>query len=221
MKVYLSPSVQDKNIGASAYGSEELRMNQLVDIMIPALESYGVEVFRNKPTMTLKQLADDSDSNDVDLHFAIHSNASGTHTAKGTSIYIFSKSPEAMKFASLVYNSLSTLTPWSDRGIVVEPGFYELKYTNAWAALVEIDFHDNKQSAEWILANMNLIAKSLVESILNYFGIPIIREPEWETVCRTKLSMGDGWIKKIRNRMENPEDKLDNSWDAFILKISK
>ena len=170
MKVYLSPSLQEKNIGVGSYGTEEYRMNQVADVVEAILKSNGVDVFRSNPSMTLSQAISDSNSNNVDLHFAIHSNAfKGTNM--GTSIYIYNKSVEAMKFANLVYNAMSELTPWTDRGIIAEPNFYELNGTKALAGLVEIDFHDNKQSAEWIVSNIKPIGEALAKSILDYFGI--------------------------------------------------
>ena len=200
MKVYLSPSLQEKNIGVGKYGTEEYRMNQVTDIIEPILKNNGIEVFRNIPNMTLAQAIADSNSHNVDLHFAIHSNASGIGTVKGTSMYVYSKSVQAMKFANLVYTALSTITPWSDRGIMAEPNFYELNSTKALAGLVEVDFHDNIQSEEWIVNNIQSIGEKLAKCVLDYFGIkekvvePIIIE---ETPSTTPNDWGQFYISQL------------------------
>ncbi len=44
MKVYLSPSTQENNIGIGGYGTEEKRMNQVADVVERLLKSSGITV---------------------------------------------------------------------------------------------------------------------------------------------------------------------------------
>ncbi len=50
----------------------------------------------------------------------------------------------------------------------------ELRLTKAPANLVEIAYHDNYEDAMWIIENIDLIARTLVLSLTEYFGIPFI-----------------------------------------------
>lgn len=167
--IYLSPSIQENNVGKGSYGTEEERMNRICDIVEAEIKPY-LTIRRNRPTMTLKQVIEDSNRYNVDVHFAIHSNASSNGSAKGTEVFICKKGQESEKFANCIYNEISALTPWSDRGVKEAPGLYELNATDAQAALIEIDFHDNTESAEWIIKNEAAIGKALARGIFSYFN---------------------------------------------------
>ena len=53
--VYLSPSMQENNVGVLNYGTEETRMNQIADVVQKVLQDYGVDVYRNRPEWSLGQ----------------------------------------------------------------------------------------------------------------------------------------------------------------------
>lgn len=174
-KVYLSPSTQQDNKGTGNYGTEEQRMNQIADIVQNILKNHGVTIHRNNPAMTLQQVVADSNSEKPDIHFAIHSNAGGGH---GCECYCHKFGGKGEKLAQLTYSQVTAITPTTDRG--VHQGFnfygagkhmYELAYTNAPAALIEINFHDNANDANWIINNIELIGIAIARGILSYFGI--------------------------------------------------
>ena len=50
----------------------------------------------------------------------------------------------------------------------------EVTRTNAVAVLCELGYHDNIYDERWIRENVNAIAKNLVQSLCDYFGIPFI-----------------------------------------------
>jgi len=174
--IYLSPSTQEKNIGKGNYGTEERRMNEVCDITEKELKRHGIKVYRNKPTMTLREVVKDSNSKKPNIHFAIHSNAGGG--GRGCEIFCHKFGGEGEKLARAVYNKIAPLTPTADRGIKKGHNFYgtgksmyELAYTTAPAALIEIAFHDNAQDAKWIVANIETIGIAIAKGILEYFGI--------------------------------------------------
>lgn len=179
--VYLSPSMQEGNIGAGDYGTEEKRMNQVCDVTEQVLKDHGVIVYRNTPKMTLKEIVADSNKRKPDIHFAIHSNAgsrSAAGKARGGEVYCYRFGGEGEKLARAIYSRLAPITPSSDRGVKEShshfgPGkpLYETAYTKAPAALVEIAFHDNKEDAKWVMANFQMIGTELARGVLDYFGI--------------------------------------------------
>ena len=75
--VYLSPSLQEWNIGVGDFGTEEQRMNEIADIVERELKNKGYIVYRNRPEQTLKQVVEESNNLNPNIHVAIHSNASG------------------------------------------------------------------------------------------------------------------------------------------------
>lgn len=175
--VYLSPSTQEKNVGAGSFGTEEKRMNEITDLIEPELKRHGLIVYRNKPEMTLKAVVKDSNEKKPDIHLAIHSNAFN-QKARGTEVYCNRFGGQGEKLARAVYKEIAQLTPTGDRGVKESYDFfgsgkplYELAYTNAPSALIEIAFHDHPEDAKWILDNIPAIAEGLVRGILQYFGI--------------------------------------------------
>ncbi|MGB9793397.1 MAG: N-acetylmuramoyl-L-alanine amidase [Thermacetogeniaceae bacterium] len=166
MKVYLSPSTQEHNIGAGKYGTEEQRMNEVVDAMEPDLLRHGFHIKRNRPDMTLMEVVKDSNDWKPDIHVAIHSNAGG---GKGAEVLYYSD--EGYKLAKCIYDELAALTPWLDRGIKRRLDLYELKYTIAPACIVEIAFHDDPEQAEWIMEHKEDIGKVINKGICKYAGV--------------------------------------------------
>ncbi len=180
--IYLSPSTQEKNIGVGNYGTEEKRMNQVADVTERVLRQHGLVVYRNKPEMTLAQVVTDSNSKKPDIHFAIHSNA-GSGNNRGCEVYCHKFGGSGEKLARAVYSEIEPNTPSSDRG--VKEGcnhygkgkpLYELAYTAAPAALIEIAYHDNKDDAVWIINNIEVIGTVIAKGILKYFDIPFQKE---------------------------------------------
>jgi len=174
--IYLSPSTQEKNVGKGNYGSEEYRMGLICDVTEKILKQHGVVVYRNKPTMTLREVVKDSNNNKPNIHFALHSNAGGG--GRGCEVFCHKFGGEGEKLARAVYNKIAPLTPTSDRGIKKGHNFYgtgksmyELAYTTAPAALIEIAFHDSVPDAVWIVANIETIGIAIAKGILAYFGI--------------------------------------------------
>lgn len=165
-KIYISPSTQEKNIGAGAYGTEEKQMNLIADTVVQLLQLNHFEVYRNSPSMTLQQAVADSNSKGVEAHFAIHSNAGG-----GRGCEVFYTSPKGQKLASAVYKYIETLTPTTDRGVRKHEKLYELNHTKAVAALIEVAFHDNPDDAAFIMSNIQAIAEGIVHGICDYFNV--------------------------------------------------
>lgn len=170
--VYLSPSMQEKNIGAGKYGTEEKRMNEVADVVQKGLERHGIIVYRNRPEWTFGQMVRDSNSKKPDIHFAIHSNALNTKV-RGCEIFAYAPGGKGEKLARAVYTEMEPMTPTGDRGVKFSKELYELRETTAPAALVEVAFHDNPQDAEWIMGNIEKIGAAITKGILRYFNLTI------------------------------------------------
>ena len=79
-KIYLSPSTQDKSIGVGEYGTEEYRMNMVADVVEKILlQSEDYVVYRNRKGMQRGDIIKESNTLNVDIHIAIHSNYGGAN----------------------------------------------------------------------------------------------------------------------------------------------
>lgn len=99
-------------------------------------------------------------------HFALHSDG-GAYATGASLLY---KSEEGKSFGLPILEEIKQLTPWPDVGLRVRNDLYELNKTLAWAALLEISFHDNQKEAKWIHDNKPVIADKIALGILKGLG---------------------------------------------------
>lgn len=217
--VYLSPSTQEKNVGKGNYGTEEKRCNQICDIVEETLIRHKIKVFRNDINMSIQEVVKDSNLKNANIHFAIHTNAWNKKT-RGSEIFCHRYGIQGHELAKKVYSKISSLTPTEDRGIKEGKNFYglgnhmyEIAYTKMPASLIEIDFHDNNDSAKWIINNISKIGIAIAKGILEYFEIKYINLKLYVVQCgafsnienANNLISGlnkhgfDGIIKVIKN----------------------
>ena len=168
VKVYISPSSQEDNRGVGNYGTEEVRMNQIADVVERELRRVGITTLRNNPSMNITQMVTASNNFGADVHLAIHSNAGG---GTGAEAYYYTGSASSQKLAQAVYNNLAPMTPTGDRGVKATTQLYEVWATNAVATLVEIAFHDNATDASFIINNIQAIGIAIAKGVCSYFGI--------------------------------------------------
>jgi N-acetylmuramoyl-L-alanine amidase len=217
--IYLSPSVQEKNVGAGNYGTEEKRMNQVADVVEQILSIHDIKVYRNKPDMDLSTIVKESNAKKVDAHLAIHSNAYN-QKVRGCEVYCYRYGCEGEKLAKNIYDGLSKLTPTSDRGVRQGYNFYgsgkhlyEVTYTTAPAALVEVDFHDTIDGAKWIVDNITLIGKTLAKGVLDYFGL------KYKYTLDTYHRVIAGSYKDVENAKRLKKELQKKGFESFILAV--
>lgn len=172
--IFLSPSVQQFNVGYGDYGTEEYRMNRITNYVENLLKQEGYTVYRNDKEDTLKQVVQKSNDVNPAIHVSIHSNASGSPGAqgRGPEIYVRTKGSNADKLAGFIYDNLLDIYPDKSlgKGVKYTTNLYELNKTRAPAVLIEVAFHDNKEDAAWIMQNEENIAKAIVKGINEYFN---------------------------------------------------
>ena len=172
--VYLSPSTQEYNMFVTGAGSEEYFMNLITDAMIPYLQQYGINYYRNTPEMTAGSSLRDSNSKGVDFHVAIHSNASGPGQEgrnRGVIIFYYPGSTGGQRMADLMVQNFKEIYPLPNQvRAVTTTSLGEVAQTNAPAVLAEVAYHDNIEDANWIQNNIDPIAKALADSINEYFS---------------------------------------------------
>lgn len=172
--IYLSPSTQEFNpyvIG----GNEEYYMNLIADAMEPYLAASGIQFVRNTPEMNAASSIAASNAGVYDLHLALHSNAtaSGNGSTRGSEVYYYPSSQNGKRFADILAQNLKMIYPLPDKvKTVPTTSLGEVARVKAPGVLVEIAYHDNYDDAQWIRDNIDLIARTIVMSLTEYFGIP-------------------------------------------------
>lgn len=175
--IYLSPSVQEFNKYVTGL-DEEYYMNLIADAMVPYLNASNIYYTRNNPSDTLSQVIAQSNAGNYDLHLALHSNAGPEYLSgqlQGPDVYYYTYSDKGREAASIIADNLKDIYPNPDLVTTVpNTTLAELRRVKAPAVLVEIAYHDNYADANWIRNNINGIARNLVLSLTEYFGIPFV-----------------------------------------------
>lgn len=172
--VFLSPSLQEFNPYVNG-GNEEYYMNLIADEMVPILTSSGIEVGRNSPEQTLSQAIAQSNAGNYNLHLAIHSNAappSNAGNVRGADIYYSASSTQSTRAATIFANNYKLIYP--DPSLVKTistTSLAEIVRTKAPAILIEVEYHDNPEGAQWIRDNISAIAENLSASVSDFLGV--------------------------------------------------
>lgn len=175
--IYLSPSTQEFNEYVNG-GTEEYYMNLIADAMEPYLNSSGITYTRNTPYMTAASSIVQSNMGDYDLHLALHSNAapvgqSGNY--QGTDVYYYPTSVKGREAATIIANNLKEIYPYPELVKAISTTTIgEVRKTRAPSVLIEFAYHDNVEDANWIKQNINEIARNVVISLTDFFGIPFV-----------------------------------------------
>ena len=196
--VFVSPSTQEYNLYVTG-NSEEYYMNLVADAMEPYLNASGISFARNNPQLTVGGSVNLSNSGNYDVHLALHSNAAPESLAgriQGTDAYYYQGSASGEALAQLIAANMRTIYPYPELvGTTPTRSLYELNNTSAPAVLVEVAYHDNREDAEWITSNIDEIARVMVLSLTQYFGIPFVTP---DTVQRGVIDT-DGFSVNIRS----------------------
>jgi N-acetylmuramoyl-L-alanine amidase len=180
--VYLSPSNQDGNFGvrSTGYTNEMREMNHLTNYVERRLIAGGVTVFRNSPSGNINRWVAESLNHGVDLHLAIHSNASRDHRSYGIETWIHEQTSITYSLANLFQQALLSIyyidpleDPRADRGVKYANGaFGEVNEAFVpFGILLEVAHHDWETDAAWIMENKELIGNTIADTILKYFGL--------------------------------------------------
>lgn len=180
LRIYLSPSNQDGNIGVKEVGftNEAKEMNDVADYVEAELKNYGVKVYRNNPNGNINLWNSEAKYYNCDFKIAIHSNASGAHNTYGIETWIDEEGSLSYSIANIIQEDLMNIYYNKDD----EKANRGVKYANGalgeandryfpFGLLVEVAHHDYKEDALWIMSNKKLIGKTLADSILKYFDI--------------------------------------------------
>ena len=176
VKIFLSPSSQENNLYAVGGTTEEKVCNLIADALEPILVKHGIAVMQNNPADGPAGHTAKSNAWKPDYHIPIHTNAGG---ARGCEVFCWNASNSTAKgtiMARNIYAEIAAITPTGDRGVKTNQTFYEIKNTSAPVAYIEVEYHDSKEGAAWILANIKPIAEAIARGILKTVGITYVDE---------------------------------------------
>ena len=168
-KVFLSPSNQYDNVYAYGNTTEGVQCGKIAEACKTALIRNGIDVMLMHDE-SMQEKCQKSNEFGADLHVPIHTNAfNGSVT--GTRMFYYADGGEGHKACKAIFAQLAPVTPGNSENIREDSSLYEVKIPSAPTAYCECEFHDNANTAKWIIENTTLIGETIAKGICNYFGI--------------------------------------------------
>ena len=119
----------------------------------------------------LKTIVSKCNTHDVDLDVSIHFNCGandkkGNGKSTGVEVLVYSQKSKAYDTAERVCERLAKIG-FKNRGVKVNNSLYVLRKTDAPALLIEVCFVDDKDDVKLYKNNIDKIAKSIAEALIN------------------------------------------------------
>ena len=188
--VYLSPENRTYNTYAGMDTNESEQMYLLAANVTERLRALGYDVFIADINTSIKEdsefnRADEAAQMGADAYVALHTNALGRTNngedkggAGGATCFYNGNNTGARELSQFIYDRLSALTPTNDNGIhddIYESmvnnqtPYAEVRLPTMANLILEVEFHDYKPYAEWIVNNIDGIGECFALGIDDYF----------------------------------------------------
>ncbi len=176
MAVYLSPSTQYDNLYAHDNATTEAAaMIDLASRVKAKLEAQGFKVYMCGPEDSVKSKVAQGNQLKCGAYVALHSNSGGeSGSGEGTECFYNTNIAGSKALAECIYNNVAALTPTEDRGLKdqTQRDLYEIEATNNVTAccLLEVEFHDIPNLAQWIMDHQEDSAQAIANGIITYLN---------------------------------------------------
>lgn len=177
-KIFISPSNQNGNVYAAGKTNEAEQCGRIGKAVESALQRCGF-MTKLEQYDTMQNRVLHSDQWGADMHLAIHTNASGQHTAGGTQVFFYAFNGYGNVACQAVFKELRELTPGSNAEVCRKHAeLYEVHKPKATSVYVEVEFHDVPAYADWIINHTDAIAEAITRGICNYYSVEYKRPKE-------------------------------------------
>lgn len=213
-KIFLSPSDQTDNVYAYGNTTEAVQCGKIADALKLALERCGFLV-KLMHYASMANKVNTANSWGADAYIPIHTNAFDG-SVSGTRMFCYDFDGEGYKLCKKIFAKLAPITPGKSENIKEYPGLYEVKHPSSITAYIEVDFHDNKKAAKWIVENTENIAEAICEGICDYYGVTYIAKEE---NVEAKYTVQVGAFASKENADNYCKTINDAGYPAFVKEI--
>ncbi len=177
-KIFISPSNQNGNLYAYGNTNEAEQCGKIGKAVKTALERCGFQT-KLEQYDTMQNRVTHSDQWGADMHLAIHTNATGQHTAGGTQVFFYAYNGFGNVACQKVFEELKDITPGSNAEVCKKySALYEVYKPNATSVYCEVEFHDVAAYAKWIIENTEAIAEAIVRGICKFYTVDYVKPKE-------------------------------------------
>lgn len=184
-KIFISPSNQNGNTYAYGNTNEAVQCGKIGKAVQAALERCGF-LTKLEQYDTMQNRVLHSDQWGANMHLAIHTNASGNHTAGGTQVFFYAYNGFGNVASQAVYKQLKDLTPGSNAEVCRKYSeLYEVHKPNATSVYCEVEFHDVSSYAQWIIEHTEAIAEAITKGICEFYSVDYVppKQPMYYVQC--------------------------------------
>lgn len=207
--IYLSPSNhgvnQNKCKIAGCY--EDKHTRPIAEAAAKYLKASGFTVYVAATGTTMAQRCAESDKVGASLHIPIHTNASGTASARYLMFMCIRTDGEYKKLFDAVSPLMEAIYPEHTKAhFVVREDLYEINVPKAKTFYCELGFHTNKTDCDNFIHNSDAVGKALAQGICKYYGAAL--NDSKEKVLEEDGLWGRDTTKYTQKFFGTPQDSI-------------
>lgn len=207
--IYLSPSNhgvnQNKCKIAGCY--EDKHTRPIAEAAAKYLKASGFTVYVAATGTTMAQRCAESDKVGASLHIPIHTNASGTASARYLMFMCIRTDGEYKKLFDAVSPLMEAIYPEHTKAhFVVREDLYEINVPKAKTFYCELGFHTNKTDCDNFIHNSDAVGKALAQGICKYYGAAL--NDSKEKVLEEDGLWGKDTTKYTQKFFGTPQDSI-------------
>ena len=184
--IYISPSRQVNNAYATGSTTEQIQMYRVGRELKAILDKEYVcstYIPAVSVDLTLDGRSLDAYKRHTDIYLAIHSNADPAGTSYGATGFYFPACAQSKELAKNMVAEMARIAPKKStvsqklvNGMLAfdKTGYAEVRdpaYYGMVSLLAEVEFHDNRDSAQWIMNHPKEIARALANALEKTFAL--------------------------------------------------
>lgn len=213
-KIYIAPSRQTANKYCVGNTTEAVQCEAIAKLIPDLLKNYDCEVKVGERAKTIQEKAKEANEWGAEVYLSIHSNAGG---GKGTECWYGNNHTDSKAFAQAIYDVIAPISTGKDRGLKKSTSFVECNSPTMPSCICEMDFHDWKDGAEWIINNHETIAKAFAEGLIKYLNLKEKKEEAKPAETKKYYRVQIGAYTNKANA-EKMMQKLKNEGYSAIIK---
>ena len=208
--IYLSPSNHgvgaNKCLHSGCY--EDKHTRPIAEAAAKYLKASGFTVYVASAGTTMAQRCAESDKVGASLHIPIHTNASGTASARYLMFMCIRTSGEYKKLFDAVSPFMEAIYPEHTKAhFVVREDLYEINVPKAKTLYCELGFHTNKTDCDNFIHNSDAVGKALAQGICKYYGVAFNNNSK-EKVLEEDGLWGRDTTKYTQKFFGTPQDSI-------------
>ena len=208
--IYLSPSNHgvgaNKCLHSGCY--EDKHTRPIAEAAAKYLKASGFTVYVASAGTTMAQRCAESDKVGASLHIPIHTNASGTASARYLMFMCIRTDGEYKKLFDAVSPFMEAIYPEHTKAhFVVREDLYEINVPKAKTLYCELGFHTNKTDCDNFIHNSDAVGKALAQGICKYYGVAFNNNSK-EKVLEEDGLWGRDTTKYTQKFFGTPQDSI-------------